>query len=127
MGRNLEVLVLDDEAIVCDRLKDYLEKKNISVETYTVSSAALNRLREKAFDVVVTDLKMDGPTGMDVLRAVKKGGRSTEVIMITGYASIETSHEAEAVGAFKFIAKPFKMSEVHKLIEKAAKKAHKGK
>jgi len=127
MSKNPEVLVLDDEAVVCERLEDYLEKKGLAVETFTDSTEALNRLQEKEFDVVVTDLKMDGPTGMDVLRTVKRAAYNTEVIIITGYATIETSREADVIGAFEFIAKPFKLSEVYKLIEKAARKARKGK
>ena len=100
MGKKVDVLVLDDEAIVCERVKDFLEKKGCAVETFTESTAALERLKARPFDVVVTDFKMDGPTGMDVLRIVKEGGYPTEVIMITGYASIETAHDAEAIGVF---------------------------
>ena len=123
--KTVETLVLDDEPIVCERLRDYFEKKGITVETFTDSTVALNRLKEKKFDVVVSDLKMNGPTGMDVLRVVKESGAGTEVIIITGYATIETSREAEIVGAFDFIAKPFQMSEMYKLVIKAAKKARK--
>ena len=75
--------------------------------------------------MVVTDIKMEGPTGMDVLQAVKNGGYNTEVIIITGYGSFETLRQAEIVGAFGYINKPFKMADIHKLIKKAAKKARK--
>ena len=125
MSDEIEVLVLDDESIVCERLKDYLEKRGISVETFTDSRTALSRLEEKEFDVIVTDLKMGGPTGIDVLVSVKKSGYKSEVIIITGYGSIETSRDAEFGGAYAFIHKPFQMSDIHKLIKKAAKKASK--
>ena len=84
MGKQIEVLVLDDEPIVCERLKDYLEKKDILVETFTESIQALKRIEEKSFDVIITDLKMEGPTGIDVLVAVKKIAARAEVIIITG-------------------------------------------
>ncbi len=115
------VMVLDDEPIVGDRLKPVLEREGFEVETFTESEAALQRLKEKSFDVLVTDMKMRGPTGMDVLRYVKEKASATQVIVITGYATIETNREAEALGAYQFIAKPFKMAELAKLVSQAAK------
>ncbi|MCI4398494.1 MAG: response regulator [Acidobacteria bacterium] len=115
------VMVLDDEPIVGDRLKPVLEREGFEVETFTESEAALQRLKEKSFDVLVTDMKMRGPTGMDVLRYVKDSAPATQVIVITGYATIETNREAEALGAYQFIAKPFKMAELAKLVSQAAK------
>jgi len=125
MKRDIEVMVLDDEAIVCERLQEFLSKKGMAVETFTDSSAALERLKEKSFDVVVTDVKMEGPTGLDVLMAVKQRGDGTEVIMITGYGTFESMREAEAVGVHSYIGKPFKMSDMHDVIRKAARKARK--
>lgn len=125
MTERTEVLVLDDEPIVCERLKDFLDKKGILTETFTDSKSALSRIKEKAFDVIVTDLKMEGPTGMDVLLAVKNGGYNSEVIIITGYGPFETLREAEIVGVFEYLAKPFKMDELYAIIKKAAKKARK--
>ena len=126
MSEGIEVLVLDDEPIVCERLKDFLDKKGILTETFTDSKSALDRIKEKSFDVIVTDLKMEGPTGMDVLLEVKKGGYSSEVIIITGYGPFESLREAETVGVFDYIAKPFVMSDLYSRIKKAAKKAKKG-
>lgn len=123
MDRSIKVLVLDDEIIVCERLKDYLERKQVSVEIFTESQKALERLQEKTFDVIITDVKMQGPTGIDVLTIVKKESYKSEVIVITGYSSIETLRQAEYIGAFEFIAKPFQMSEIYHLVKKAAKKA----
>ena len=125
MTERTEVLLLDDEPIVCERLKDYLDKKGILTETFTDSKSALSRIKEKAFDVIVTDLKMEGPTGMDILLAVKNGGYNSEVIIITGYGPFETLREAEIVGVFEYLAKPFKMDELYAVIKKAAKKARK--
>ena len=123
MDQKLEIMVLDDEPVVGERLKDYLEKKGMSVETFTKSPAAIDRLREKAFDVIVTDIKMQGATGIDVLLAAKGQASGPSVIMITGYGSFETMREAEAIGAFDYICKPFKVEEIYKRIVKAANKA----
>jgi DNA-binding NtrC family response regulator len=125
MGKVAEVLVLDDEIIVCERLKDYLENKGMSVEIFTESQKALERLKEKTFDVIITDVKMQGPSGIDVLTIVKKESYKSEVIVITGYSSLDTFRQAEYIGAYEFIAKPFQLSEIHNLVKKAAKKARK--
>jgi DNA-binding NtrC family response regulator len=98
----------------------------MSVEAFSESRRALDRLKERSFDVIVTDLKMEGPTGIDVLLEVKRAAYQSEVILITGYGSSETLRQAEAVGAFDYIPKPFRMSDIHKLVKKAAKKARKG-
>ena len=123
MDNRAEVLVLDDEEIVCERLKSHLENNGFRVETFTESQRAIDRLSEKHFDVVITDLKMEGPSGLDVLQFVRKRMQGTQVIMITGYASIEAAREADYTGVYDFILKPFQLEEMGKLVKKAAKKA----
>lgn len=125
MGKNIEVLVLDDEAIVCERLKKFLEDKGLTVEAFTESARAVARLREKKFDVVVTDMKMPGPTGMDVLKFIKGEQPSTQAIVITAYGAIENFRETEALGAFEYVTKPFQIANIYNLIVKAAKRAKK--
>jgi DNA-binding NtrC family response regulator len=125
VSKKIEVMILDDEPIVCERVKDFLDKKGILTETYTDSKSALNRIKEKTFDVIVTDIKMEGATGMDVLFTVKKDNHRSEVIIITGYSPFESFREAEAVGVFDYIMKPFKMDDLYHRIKKAAKKAQK--
>ena len=123
MKNNTEVLVLDDEPIVCERLKAHLENLGFQVETFTESRQAIDRLAEKTFDVVVTDLKMEGPSGQDVLRFVRDRMEGTQVIMITAYASAEAARAADYTGVYEFILKPFQLDEMGKLVKKAAKKA----
>ena len=125
MSTAIEVLVLDDEAIVCERLKDYLEKKDCRVETFTDSQKAVECLGKQSFDVVVTDLKMKGPTGLDILHFVRDNCRGTQVIIITGFASMEAVREAQYGSVFDFINKPFKMEKIASMVKKAAKKARK--
>ena len=125
MGKNIEVLVLDDEAIVCERLKEFLDGKGLQVEAFTESARAVARLREKKFDVVVTDMKMPGPTGMDVLKFIKEEQPSTQAIVITAYGAIESFRETEALGAYDYVTKPFKVADIYNLIVKAAKRAKK--
>jgi DNA-binding NtrC family response regulator len=125
MSEPEEILVLDDEAIVGERLKDYLEKKKFRVETFTDSQRAIDRLAEKTFAVVITDLKMEGPNGLDVLRFVRDHRPATQVIIITAYGSMEALRHAEYTGVFDFIRKPFQLEAMATLVKRAAKKARK--
>jgi DNA-binding NtrC family response regulator len=125
MSGQFEVMVLDDEPIVCERLKEYFKKNDLLVETFTVSQEAVDRLAQKRFDVVVTDLKMRGPNGLDVLHFVRQQQQGTQVIIITAYSSIEAAREAEYSGVFEFVDKPLHMDMLTKLVKKAANKARK--
>ncbi len=126
MSNPAEVMVLDDEKIVCERLRESLTQKGFAVETYTDSRRALDRLATKRFDVVVTDLKMKGPTGLDMLHTLRETAPSTQVIIITGHATIESAHEAEWGGVFDFVTKPFKAKDLVSMVAKAARKAERG-
>jgi len=125
MDKPVEVLIIDDEAIVCERLEEFLTGKGLHVESFTQSEKAIARMREKTFDVVVTDLKMSGPTGMDVLRLIRETQPSTVGILITAYGQFESVREAEALDAFEVVHKPFQLAEIHRLILKAARRAKK--
>ena len=118
----MRILVLDDEPIVCKRLQPALEKKGYEVETFYRSEDALKRFVEKPFEIVITDLKMKGLDGMKFLTEVKKVSPKTEVIVITGFATMETAKESFRQGVFDFLAKPFKLGEIQEGIQKAAMK-----
>ena len=119
MKKKLEILILDDEPIVGERLKAALQKDGFGVEIFVEPEKALMRLSDKPFDIVVTDIRMDSMDGLEILEHVSKSSTSTKVIMITGFATIEVARESLAKGAFDFIAKPFKLKEIRKTIKKA--------
>lgn len=108
----LRIMVLDDEPIVCKRLKPAFEKMGHFVETFTDSGQALARLDEAGFDVIITDLKMEGADGIQVLNNAKAVSPQTQVIIITGFATTETARESYSKGAVEFIAKPFKIGDI---------------
>ncbi len=116
------ILILDDEPIVSKRLKPSLQKKGYEVETFTDSLEALKRTREKKFNIVITDLKMEGIDGMEFLAEVKEHSPETEVIIITGFATMEIAKESFTKGVFDFLSKPFKIGEIAKIIQKAEEK-----
>lgn len=119
-GEALSVMVLDDEPIVGKRLKPVLEKSGFVVECYEDPAQALARLHEKEFDIIVTDLRMEGLDGIEILEHVMKHCESTRVILITGYATVEVAREALVKGAFDFISKPFKPQDLRAVVNKAA-------
>jgi DNA-binding NtrC family response regulator len=109
MKARKKVLLLDDEPIVCERLKPALEKLGFYVEAYTDSRSVLERVALESFDVLVTDLKMQQPDGLAVMDFVKQHSPGTQVIIITGFATVETATETLKGGAADFIAKPFRI------------------
>ena len=118
---NIQIMVLDDEEIVGKRLKTALEKADYDVEIFQDSRLAVERIAEKDFDIVVTDIRMEGIGGMGVLERVIQKSSRTKVILITGYATVEVAREALTRGAFDFIAKPFKPEDLRKVIARAVK------
>ena len=120
MAQRLDVLLLDDEPIVGKRLKPALSKLDCEVEVFDNPRLALQRLAEKDFDIVVTDIRMDEIDGIQVLEEISKKSPRTKVIMITGYAMMSVAREAMGKGAFDFISKPFSPDELRKVILRAA-------
>lgn len=119
MGHGYDILILDDEPIVGERLKPALEKEGHQVEIFVNPYRALERVQQKEFDIVVTDIRMEDIDGIEILERVKAMSERTKVIMITGYATIEVARESLTKGAFDFIAKPFKLGEIRGTIRKA--------
>jgi len=120
MGNPIELLIIDDEPLVGQRLKPALAKEGYRVEIYTAPNEAVARLAEKNFDIVVTDIRMEELDGLQVLEQVLKRSPQTKVIMITGYATLEVAKESLGRGAFEFIAKPFRIGKIRETIQKAA-------
>ena len=118
--RGADILILDDEPVVGQRLKPALEKEGHRVEIFVNPYRALERVSEKEFDIVVTDIRMEDIDGIQILERVRTLSERTKVVMITGYATIEVARESLAKGAFDFIAKPFKPDDLRKVIAKAA-------
>lgn len=116
------IAVIDDEATVCRRLEQALGKDGLEVATFTTGSAFLSQLGSAAFDVVITDLRLPDATGLEILEAIKKEHPETEVIMITGYSSVDTAIEAMKLGAHHYVAKPVKLEELRVHIRGALEK-----
>jgi DNA-binding NtrC family response regulator len=120
--RKATLLVVDDEAIALRNLERVLSKEGYQVSTASNGQNALRLLRQQSFDLVLTDLKMEKVDGMQVLKRCKELDPDVEVILITGYAAVDTAIEAMKQGAYHYLAKPFKLDEVRKTVAEAAEK-----
>ena len=120
------IMIIDDEKIVGDMAKMSLEADGYVVETFLNAGPALERLREQRFDVVVTDYKMKGIDGMEVLKTVRDLYPATQVIMITAFANLDAAIEALRRDVHDFFPKPVKIKQLKASIERALQKHAQG-
>jgi len=113
------ILVVDDEMIVCESCQRILKEEGYEAEIALSGKEAFEKMKEHPFDIVITDLKMPGIDGMEVLKTLRKEYPDTIVIMITGFSTVETAVEAMKLGAFDYIPKPFTPDEVTVVVKKA--------
>lgn len=118
MEEATKILILDDEPVVGERLKATLERAGFLVDAFSDSREALAKLKQERYSILVTDIKMSSPDGMDVLRKAKEMLPNIKSVVITGFATKDTADEAMRSGAVAFIAKPFKMSELRDLLQR---------
>jgi DNA-binding NtrC family response regulator len=115
------ICVIDDQALIRDSLSATLAAQDHKVFTFDNAQDALTELRQRAFDVVLTDLRMPGMDGVGLLREMRRLGLDVPVILMTAYASVATAVEAMKLGAFDYIQKPFNADEVAILVERAVR------
>ncbi|MFC1798794.1 response regulator [Thermodesulfobacteriota bacterium] len=113
------ILLVDDEKTMVKYLSRNLRKKGFEICTAYDGYAALDEIKKSDFDVVLLDVLMPGINGIDTLREIKKLKPMTEVIMLTGHASVEVGIEGMKLGAFNYIMKPFNPDELIKEIHLA--------
>ena len=121
-NRRASILIVDDEEIARKNLEHILKKEGYAVTTAGGGMEALEKIAKNAFDVIITDLKMEKVDGLVLLEKVKSRHPHTIVIMITGHASIDSAVEAIRKGAFHYITKPFKLEEVRDTVREAVER-----
>jgi len=114
-----KILVVDDDLEMCGMLSDVLKEEGFFVTTTGDSLEASKILKREEFDVLVTDLKMKGLKGLDLLEGVNKVAPMTPVIIITAFGTIESAIKAMKMGAYDYITKPFQMDEIVLTVKKA--------
>ncbi len=116
----VEILLIDDENEMLIGLEKILtSRKDFNVSAFQNPKEALEKIKSKKYDIIISDLKMNEFSGIDILKYAKENYPETNVIMISGYGTIEASVEAMQLGAFDFIEKPFTSKRLFQCIDKA--------
>lgn len=118
MTRPASILIVEDESKMRDLLKKILSGEGFRVQITGNGNDALALIREIPFDIVITDVKMPGLDGIELLKAVKKIASQTYVIVMTAFGTIDAAVEAMKHGAYHYLSKPFKMDEIRFLMKK---------
>lgn len=116
---NHKILVVDDDLEMCGLLSEVLGGEGFNVTTMSDSLEASKFLRREEFDLIVTDLKMKGLKGLDILEEANQVAPMTPVIIITAFGTIESAIKAMKMGAYDYITKPFQMDELLLVVKKA--------
>lgn len=125
METKIKILIIDDEDIVLRSCLRILKNDDYEIDTAYSGEEGLGRTKEKDYDIVITDLKMPGLSGMEVLATLRKNKPEVTVIIFTGYATVENAREALKMGAFDYIPKPFTNEELRTVVDNAVKSREK--
>jgi len=117
------ILVIDDEVAVNNNIRKILAKNDYQVDQAVTKEEALERIAVHPYKLILLDLRIPGVRGLELLKAIRDRNPEAKVIMITGYASIETAVEATRLGAIDYLPKPFTPDEIRNAAEKALHKA----
>ena len=118
----VSILVVDDESSILELLREYLRARGHAVETAANGERALELIEDQAFDVVLTDMKMPGIGGLDLLAKLREHPLPVATILMTGYGTIDSAIRAMKDGAHDYLLKPFKLREVHAAITRAVER-----
>lgn len=113
------ILVIDDEIAVNNNIRKILSKKGYHVEQAVTKDEALQKIEQKAYKLILLDLRIPGVKGLELLKTIRDKRPNTKVIIITGYASLETAIETARMGAVNYLAKPFTPDEIRKATDEA--------
>lgn len=118
-----DILVIEDEVAVNNNIRKILAKKGYQVDQAVTKDEALQKIEQTSYKLVLLDLKIPGVNGLELLRAVREKRPETMVVIITGYASIETAKETARLGAVAYLPKPFTPNEIREVTESAVQLA----
>ncbi len=116
------ILVIDDEAIVHESCSRILTEEGYSIDSAYTGQEGFSKIEAGSYDLVITDLKMPGISGMEALKKIKDDNPDIGIIMVTGYSTAETAVEAMKLGAFDYLPKPFTPDELITVVSKALEK-----
>ncbi len=114
----MNILLVDDDAGCLDGLATALEPSGHRCDAYTIPEEALKAYHQRPYDVVITDMKMPGLNGIEVLKKVRDVNPLGRVIIVTGYGDVETAIAAVNNGAYAFFGKPIQLNDLMETLEK---------
>jgi DNA-binding NtrC family response regulator len=115
----INILVVDDERGLCAGVQEALQREGYSVDAASDAASALKLVSTRLFNLVISDVKMPGLTGLELLKEVKRTSRDTQFILMTAYGTVESAVEAMKEGAYDYLAKPLDMQRLRALVVKA--------
>ncbi len=114
---NLNILVVDDDEVLRNELSEWLNGEGHKVKSADSGESAIKMVKGENFNLILTDMKMPGKSGLDVLKAAKKYRPDTHMVMITAYGTIDTAVEAMKIGADDYITKPFEIEQLRSVLQ----------
>ena len=122
-NKKIAVLIVDDDKTLCKMLEDMLSREaDLEVTSAHDGLEATEKIRKEKFDLILTDLMMPGVDGIEVLKTAKEVDENVHVVIVTGFASLETAMEAIKKGAYDYITKPFRLDEIKVVVQNACEK-----
>ncbi len=122
MNNPPRILIIDDEEMARTNLEHILKKEGYEIVSADTGPKGIHLVKTNSFDVVLTDLKMEKVDGMQILEECRQRHPRTEVIMITGYATVDSAIEAMKKGAYHYVSKPYRIDAVRKTVAEALEK-----
>src|SRR5574340_170162 len=117
-GAEMKILVVDDEEGARELFNTILTDEGYEVALAVDGEEALTRMKGDAYDLVVTDIKMPGMDGLQLLQELRKVGSTADVIMVTAYGEVESYLKAMSLGAAEYINKPIRIKELKRIVHK---------
>ena len=119
---NIKIAIVDDEEIMRRLVSDVLKMEGYEIESFASPKEALEKIKTKKFDLILTDIKMPEMDGIELIKRVHQQNPETGVIFMTGYADVSSAKEAVKEGAYDYILKPFDLNEIRKSVAQAIEK-----
>lgn len=122
LSDRIQILIAEDDDSFREMIQDFLRSPQRLISAFKNGQEAIRALKKDIFDLIITDLMMPGADGMDVLREAKERNPESVVILVTGYASLDSALQAIRGGAYDYIRKPFKLDELEIVVKNACEK-----
>ncbi len=123
-SKNLKLFFIDDDKTICTLIEEYFSDEGYNIQCTSSAIEAINILKNNAFDIVVTDIRMPDIDGIEILSWIKENKPEIEVIIVTGHGSMESAIRAMKIGSYDYLQKPFRLNQLKIIIDNIAEDKH---